>query len=911
MKEIWPGYETVRLIGKGTYGAVYEIKKTDAGGEYFSAVKKISIPASEEEYTAMLDGGYEEEEIRSYFESRLSTIIEEFRIMERFKGNSNIVSYEDHMVIEHKNSIGWDILIRMELLQNLPSMIREKGALTPAQVIRLGKDICDALILIHSEKIVHRDIKPQNIFVNRFGAFKLGDFGIAKTLSSASKATMAGTPDYIAPEVYHEHAYGVQADQYSLGLVLYWALNGRKLPFYPVRQKLSAQLIEEAMAKRMSGEMIPAPLHGSEALAKVILKACAFDPKDRYADIRAFQEALIQCEKSENNNGDISVSEDDNAEEEEDFESGKTIGHFPEIKPAVKTTVSSESGGDVQNGSAIDDDPLIEILEKHLPSLALSTSNYQLEYALKPSPKDRIVKTAEKITEIPDTHVILGILSAYDKRHSLKHTFVFTDRSVYISSDPKAYQIMKIKSVPYAQIESVTFYGSAHKRLRIRRHNIEKPVILYLNESASSMDTDMTVCDPAALKKMLELLISAVQRKPAVNQNENKKPDKQTGKKDETIDVIPFDAFNEVIKLCEDAIDAERKLRYNDADRFNGRARTYAEPWQMYAIGCAYGLGAVLNVKNGNTKSIPSFSADYRTVYLQAAGAKAKKITFPKNVKRAIEWLEAAGKFIRDARAYLICALLCEFEEPVRDFRKARQFVNKAAKADSQYTAHRYFYQNMISRLEQKASGSGIEIARLLAGYRSCMQLFSAERSLDVTSLTDSDFHARDIYIGSFLNEGLNKAMTLRRKNQGKLIAEQIEDRLKNEKVLCVYHTSKNTISWIFTDRTLYLYPFMWQRKSRNPSKNNVIERWGNEVACLWIDLGVIDQVKRDRKTMMITFNVDQNEFKNFSYFRSAFSDPAKVCDMMNQIIGICMAAPVTQDTLQSALNQMSTYGII
>lgn len=101
--------------------------------------------------------------------------------MDEIKGFTNIVSYEDHMVIEHPDEIAWDILIRMELLTSLPDYCTTH-TMSEKQVIQLGMDICNALEICEEKKIIHRDIKPDNIFVNDRGDFKLGDFGIARTV---------------------------------------------------------------------------------------------------------------------------------------------------------------------------------------------------------------------------------------------------------------------------------------------------------------------------------------------------------------------------------------------------------------------------------------------------------------------------------------------------------------------------------------------------------------------------------------------------------------------------------------------------------------------------------------------------------------------------------------------------------
>ena len=178
------------------------------------------------EAAAYEDEGYDADSITELFRSRVADITSEFRLMSKLKGNTNVVSYEDHTIVQHDDDPGYDILIRMELLKSLPVYLRERAKLTdPDEVekltVKIGTDICRALELCWRYSIVHRDIKPQNIFINASGDFKLGDFGIAKTSNHTTRATRTGTYSYMAPEVYLGRPYNATVDIYSLGLVLY------------------------------------------------------------------------------------------------------------------------------------------------------------------------------------------------------------------------------------------------------------------------------------------------------------------------------------------------------------------------------------------------------------------------------------------------------------------------------------------------------------------------------------------------------------------------------------------------------------------------------------------------------------------------------------------------------------------
>ena len=288
---LYPGWETVRLIGRGSFGAVYEIQRELFGETEKAALKVITIPQSASDIEEMYSEGYNKEDITNTFQNHLKSIISEYTLMRKLNGSSNVVNCDDVRYIQHDDGIGWDIFIKMELLTPLNKVLSEN--IPEEQVLDVGRDICRALVLCKEHKIIHRDIKPQNIFVSEYGDYKLGDFGIAKTVEKTSGGTKIGTYKYMAPEVYHDEPYGASADIYSLGLVLYWMLNERRMPFLPLPpEKLSASAEENARRRRLSGDPLPAPAHGSKTLKQIVLRACAYAPKDRYRSAAEMLSAL-------------------------------------------------------------------------------------------------------------------------------------------------------------------------------------------------------------------------------------------------------------------------------------------------------------------------------------------------------------------------------------------------------------------------------------------------------------------------------------------------------------------------------------------------------------------------------------------------------------------------------------------
>ena len=287
------GWNITRLLGEGSYGKVFEIERSEFGQTYRAALKVITVPQSSAEVRSVISEGMSVSQAEAYFHGIVEELMHEFSIMFKLKGTANIVSCEDLRVLEHPDGIGWDILIRMELLHPLLPYVYQHP-MARRDIIRLGIDICKALELCQRYNIIHRDIKPENIFISDNGDYKLGDFGIARTIErTTSGLSKKGTYSYMAPEVYIGKKYGFSVDTYSLGLVLYRMLNKNRGPFLPQPpEAITFSSREQALARRMSGEPLPRPFYGEGRLSEIVLKACAFDPKDRYSSPQQLRQEL-------------------------------------------------------------------------------------------------------------------------------------------------------------------------------------------------------------------------------------------------------------------------------------------------------------------------------------------------------------------------------------------------------------------------------------------------------------------------------------------------------------------------------------------------------------------------------------------------------------------------------------------
>ena len=286
-------WKEVELIGEGSYGKVYKAKKEEFGITTYSAIKQIEIPQTKLEIQTLKTEGMTQDGITRYYEKSVQKWIDEIKFMSIFKDSENIVDIEDYEILKKKKEIGWIINIRMELLQNLDLYILEHN-LTDREILKMAIDVATALEDCEENNVIHRDIKPDNIFVNSKGIYKVGDFGIAKHIdNTVSNMSKKGTENYMAPELYKNEKGNKTVDIYSLGVMLYRYFNYNRLPFLPnYPEEITMEDREEALYKRISGEKMPVPQNASREIAEIILKSCGYYPKDRYANATELKEAL-------------------------------------------------------------------------------------------------------------------------------------------------------------------------------------------------------------------------------------------------------------------------------------------------------------------------------------------------------------------------------------------------------------------------------------------------------------------------------------------------------------------------------------------------------------------------------------------------------------------------------------------
>ncbi len=173
--------------------------------------------------------------------------------------------------------------------EDLKRMIQMMGHLSIGKAVSIAKQVCEGLVESHSLNVIHRDLKPGNIMIDKWGNAKIMDFGIARSLESnelTGTGVMIGTPEYMSPEQVEGTEIDARCDIYSLGIILYEMVTGR-LPFEgetPIRIAMK-HLNETPQDPRELNAQI------SQDLGRVILRCLEKDKEQRY---KSAQELLLE-----------------------------------------------------------------------------------------------------------------------------------------------------------------------------------------------------------------------------------------------------------------------------------------------------------------------------------------------------------------------------------------------------------------------------------------------------------------------------------------------------------------------------------------------------------------------------------------------------------------------------------------
>ncbi len=286
LNPVFGEWYTDRQLGTGTDGKVFSIYKQKYDGTREKSVLKIiRLGENREEkknlFAEAQDSVIENEE--EYYSKIITNITDNVKTLMESDGGKYFVKYENIELRKASDGKGRLILLKLEEMRSLTDLLKE-FSFTLEETLRLGISVCKSLIKCRSFGYIYPNLKPENILFDRKGICKLGDFGTFSLLEPAKTGVAyKRTQYYMAPEFIKTGNVNSTVDTYALGLVLFMLTNRNRLPFseeYP--NKVTINSLNEGVQKRSAGAPIPEPLLASDELKKIIAKACAYKPSDRY-----------------------------------------------------------------------------------------------------------------------------------------------------------------------------------------------------------------------------------------------------------------------------------------------------------------------------------------------------------------------------------------------------------------------------------------------------------------------------------------------------------------------------------------------------------------------------------------------------------------------------------------------------
>eukprot|EP00002_Diphylleia_rotans_P038773 TRINITY_DN8861_c0_g1_i2.p1 TRINITY_DN8861_c0_g1~~TRINITY_DN8861_c0_g1_i2.p1 ORF type:complete len:729 (-),score=152.74 TRINITY_DN8861_c0_g1_i2:319-2505(-) len=244
-------YETLQMIGRGSYGEAYLVRHRVERQTYVLKRMKLRAATRKEKDSAKLEV------------SLLSKLL-----------HPNIVAYKESFTTKDETLC---IVMAYCEMGDLADYIKKRRgkSIDEYQIVDWITQITMALDFIHSKKVLHRDLKSQNIFLTRNATVKLGDFGIARVMSNTIDlaTSFIGTPYYMSPELLQNKPYGKKSDIWALGCILY-ELMAQTYPF-------NAQNLPQLTVKVINGVYPAPPVHYSDNLQQLVTKLLLKDASRR------------------------------------------------------------------------------------------------------------------------------------------------------------------------------------------------------------------------------------------------------------------------------------------------------------------------------------------------------------------------------------------------------------------------------------------------------------------------------------------------------------------------------------------------------------------------------------------------------------------------------------------------------
>lgn len=280
--------EVIDCLSRRGGTSVYSVKSTKS--EQLYVLKHISVPESQRQVDALILTGAaaNAEAAQAYYQQVVTDYQTELETLEALANSPNLSGFHSYEIKPKEEGVGFDVFLLAEHRTTLEKYLVETD-ITHASAVNLAMDLCGALSDLRAAGLIHRDVKPSNIYLSQ-GHFMLGDMGIAR-LDELKYCSMpeAMLSPYSAPELFSLMAdVNPTVDLYAVGLILYRIYNGGHAPFED--EKTSAK---QADKLRITGQELPAPMFADYEMAEIIRKACTFQAAERYQTPEELKQALV------------------------------------------------------------------------------------------------------------------------------------------------------------------------------------------------------------------------------------------------------------------------------------------------------------------------------------------------------------------------------------------------------------------------------------------------------------------------------------------------------------------------------------------------------------------------------------------------------------------------------------------
>ncbi|CUG92930.1 serine-threonine protein kinase, putative [Bodo saltans] len=271
----WSRYKRIKSIGSGSYGTVYLCQVTDPTSDDFDeyvAIKTVSLEA--------------------LGDKEASLAMSEVAIL-RNLNHPHILRFIDCFIDEeHTLCCVTEYVDGGDLSSVIKTAKKQRRLVDAFVVVDMLRQALEGLSYLHSQAVLHRDIKPGNIYVTRGGTVKIGDFGVSKLVSETAPhaVTFIGTPFYLCPELCMGEQYSFGADVWALGITAY-ELYVLKLPFHASNVLALANIISEGQYDKNILTSRPMP----EAQRQELLNSCGPDYVLKTESLGGLVSSLVQA----------------------------------------------------------------------------------------------------------------------------------------------------------------------------------------------------------------------------------------------------------------------------------------------------------------------------------------------------------------------------------------------------------------------------------------------------------------------------------------------------------------------------------------------------------------------------------------------------------------------------------------